>query len=123
MTVLLANDTPDFIRGTLKRWFIEPRPNVFVGTLNPRTHRKVLELVLRNAPAEFGLLIVSSAPNSQGYEIERIGPCGCQGRRPEVISGIPLVAEDWDEATEKLLAQTLTLPETGEALEIDSQPF
>ena len=35
MTVIVANDTPDAIRGMLKRWFIEPRPNVFVGTLNP----------------------------------------------------------------------------------------
>ena len=28
MTVIIANDTPDAIRGMLKRWFIEPRPNV-----------------------------------------------------------------------------------------------
>ena len=34
MTVIVANDTPDAIRGILKRWFIEPRPNVFVGTIN-----------------------------------------------------------------------------------------
>jgi CRISPR-associated endoribonuclease Cas2 subtype I-E len=38
MTVIVAHDTPDAIRGMLKRWFIEPRPNVFVGTLNRRTH-------------------------------------------------------------------------------------
>ena len=35
MTVIVANDTPDAIRGLLKRWFVEPRPNVFVGTLKP----------------------------------------------------------------------------------------
>ncbi len=37
MTVIVANDTPDAIRGMLKRWFIAPRPNVFVGTINRRT--------------------------------------------------------------------------------------
>lgn len=95
MTVLIANDTPDAIRGMLKRWFIEPKPNVFVGTLNPRTHRKVLNFVLRNAPDTFGLLIVRTAPNCQGYEIERIGPEGKSGRRDINLSGIPLIAEQW----------------------------
>ena len=27
MTIIVAHDTPDAIRGMLKRWFIEPRPN------------------------------------------------------------------------------------------------
>jgi CRISPR-associated protein Cas2 len=97
MTVIVANDTPGAVRGMLKRWFIEPRPNVFVGTLNPRTHGKVMDYIRRNSPAEFGMLVISSQPNCQGYEIERIGPCGCQGRKPEIISGIALVAEDWVE--------------------------
>jgi CRISPR-associated protein Cas2 len=79
----------------LKRWFIEPRPNVFVGTLNVRTHAKVMDYVIRNSPPEFGMLAISSQPNCQGYQIERIGPCGCAGRKPEIISGIPLVAEQW----------------------------
>ena len=95
MTVLVANDTPPAIRGHLKRWFIEPRPNVFVGTLNARTHRKVLEFILRNAPLDFGLLIISSATNCQGYEIERIGPEGRSGRKQVDFSGIPLIAENW----------------------------
>lgn len=95
MTVLVCNDVPPAIRGHLKRWFIEPRPNVFVGTLNPRTHRKVIDFILRNAPAEFGFLSVSSAPNCQGYLIERVGPEGATGRRNVDIAGIPLVAEQW----------------------------
>lgn len=97
MTVIVANDPPDAIRGMLKRWFIEPRPNVFVGTLNTRTHAKVIDYITRNSSPEFGMLVISSQPNSQGYVIERIGPCGCTGRKPEVISGIPLVAEQWIE--------------------------
>ena len=57
MTVIVANDTPDAIRGMLKRWFVEPRPNVFIGTLNPRTHGKVVDYITRNSPKEFGMLI------------------------------------------------------------------
>lgn len=97
MTVLVCNDTPPAIRGHLKRWFIEPRPNVFVGTLNVRTHRKVLDFVLRNAPAEFGMLIVVSAPNCQGYIVERIGSDGKSGRKEIDFSGISLIAESWIE--------------------------
>ncbi|GAB4179474.1 MAG: type I-E CRISPR-associated endoribonuclease Cas2e [Terrimicrobiaceae bacterium] len=98
MTVLVANDVPPAIRGHLKRWFVEPRPNVFVGTLNVRTHRKVLDFITRNAPPDFGLLSISSFPNCQGYVMERIGPEGKTGRRHLEISGIHLIAETWVEA-------------------------
>ena len=95
MTVLICNDVPPSIRGHLKRWFIEPTPNVFVGTLNVRTFGKVRDFVLRNAPKDFGMLVISSAPNCQGYEIERLGPTGSSGRIPIELSGIPLIAESW----------------------------
>lgn len=95
MTVLIANDVPPAIRGHLKRWFVEPRPNIFVGTLNSRTHRRVLDFIIRNAPPAFGLLSISTAPNCQGYEIERIGPEGASGRRDLNLSGIHLIAEAW----------------------------
>jgi len=95
MTVLVANDVPPAIRGHLKRWFVEPRPNVFVGTLNVRTHRKVIDFITRNAPENFGMLSISSQPNCQGYLIERIGPEGKSGRRNFDLDGIQLVAESW----------------------------
>lgn len=95
MTVLLANDVPPAIRGHLKRWFAEPRSNVFVGTLNSRSHRKVLDFITRNAPPDFGLLSISTYPNCQGYIIERIGPEGKSGRRDVERSGLHLIAESW----------------------------
>jgi CRISPR-associated protein Cas2 len=93
MTVLVCNDVPDALRGHLKRWFIEPRPNVFVGTLNPRTHRKVLDFIRRNAPPEFGFLSICSAQNCQGYLVQRYGPEGKTGKLPIELSGIPLIAD------------------------------
>ncbi len=57
MTVIVAHDTPPAIRGMLKRWFIEPQANVFVGTLNRRTRDKTLDYIKRNA-ADIALLIV-----------------------------------------------------------------
>lgn len=97
MTVLVGNDVPDAIRGHLKRWFVEPRPNVFVGTLNRRTHARVVAFIIRNAPKDFGILSISSSSNCQGYEIERIGPVGKTGKRPIELSGIDLVADEWIE--------------------------
>lgn len=94
MTVLVANDTPPAIRGMLKRWFVEPKPNVFVGTVNRRTRDKILEYVKRNA-AGMNLLILTSEPNCQGFKIERWGE---PDRRDTTLSGLWLVAEDWVEA-------------------------
>ena len=89
MTVIVANDTPPAIRGILKRWFVEPKPNVFVGTLNRRTRDKVLEFVKRNAKG-MSLLLLTSEPNCQGFRIER---WGTPDRTDVILSGLWLVAE------------------------------
>lgn len=92
MIVIIANDTPPAIRGMLKRWFVEPRPNVFVGTINQRAREKTLEYIRRNAPG-LGLLILASEPNSQGFSISVFGETD---RRPVLISGLSLIAEKWE---------------------------
>jgi CRISPR-associated protein Cas2 len=91
MTVLIAQDTPPAIRGILKRWFVEPKPDVFVGTVNRRTRDKVLEYVKRNAQ-DLSLLILTSEPNCQGFKIERWGQ---PDRRDTELCGLWLIAEDW----------------------------
>jgi len=93
MTVIVGHDLPDATRGMLKRWFIEPRPNVFVGTLNRRTHEKTIDYIKRHASG-IGLLIVSSFPNCQGCVIENTGPTD---RRGVQVSGLWLVAEKWED--------------------------
>lgn len=93
MTVIVANDLPDAIRGMLKRWFMELRPNVFVGTLNRRSHEKTLEYIKRNS-GDIGLLIISSYPNCQGYKIETTGATDRKGIE---VSGLWMIAEKWDE--------------------------
>ena len=93
MTVIIANDTPDAVRGILKRWFIEPRPNVFVGTVNRRIREKTIEYIKRNSRG-LGLLIIHSDNNCQRFKIENLDP----GNRKGVeISGLYLIAEKWEE--------------------------
>lgn len=93
MTVIVANDVPAFIRGHLKRWFIEPRPNIFVGTLNVRTHDKVMQFIVKHAPPDFGFLSITSWPNCQGYKIERFGAQGASGQNEIELSGISLIQD------------------------------
>ena len=95
MTVLVANDTPPAIRGLLKRWFVEPRPNVFIGSVNARTRTKTLDYIRRNAPA-LGLLVLCDDDSSQGFEIACYGDTP---RRPVRRCGLELLAEDWAEET------------------------
>ena len=96
MTVLICNDTPPAIRGMLKRWFIEPKPNVFVGTVNRRTREKTLEYIRRNAP-NLGLLMIASYNNSQGFMVSAFGETQ---RRPVQYGGHYLIAEKWDEGND-----------------------
>ena len=81
------------IRGMLKRWFIEPHPNVFVSTLNQRTHEQTVEYIKRNTIG-MGLLIISSYPNCQGYKIETTGSTSRKGIE---IDGLWIIAEKWKE--------------------------
>ena len=94
MTVIVANDTPDAVRGMLKRWFVEPKPNVFVGTVNKRTRETTLAYIRRNAPG-LGLLVIGSDSSSQGFSIQQFGDTR---RVPVEYVGLNLIAEKWSDA-------------------------
>ena len=91
MTVLIAENTPPAVRGMLKRWFVEPRPNVFVGTLNRRAYQKTIEFVRRHSQ-ETGMLMICSDPNCQGYIIDSFNKTS---RKRLCLSGLCLIAEKW----------------------------
>jgi len=71
MTVLIVENTPDKVRGLLKRWFVEPKPNVFVGSINRRIREKVLQYMLKYAPPDLAILVIFDDVNSQGFSIRR----------------------------------------------------
>lgn len=91
MTVIVANNVPPAIRGLLKRWFVEPRPNVFVGSVNRRTREKTLEYIRRNA-AGLGMLVIASDNSAQGFAVQSIGETD---RKEVLLSGLYLIAERW----------------------------
>ena len=90
MTVIIAEHIPDAIRGILKRWFIEPKPNVFVGTMNIQVRNSVLEYVRKNSGIH-NMLIISSDNSSQGFNCFSTGSTT---RKHLKLSGLDLVCTE-----------------------------
>ena len=90
MLVVIANDLPPAIRGRMKLWFIEPRPNVFVSGVKDAVAKKVVSYLYKHCSIESGLLIFRHIPHAPGYEIRGIGDTK---RELTEISGLQLVIE------------------------------
>ena len=67
MLVVIAENLPDAVRGKMKLWFIEPKPNVFVSSVADALARKVVLQLLESCTPESGMLIVESRMKSPGY--------------------------------------------------------
>jgi CRISPR-associated protein Cas2 len=90
MLVVLANDLPPAVRGRMKLWFVEPRPNVFVSGIKDSVATTVVDYLYRHCPPESGLLMFRSLPVTPGYQIMTTGI----PRKPiTVLSGLQLVIE------------------------------
>ncbi|MDV7211166.1 type I-E CRISPR-associated endoribonuclease Cas2e [Azotobacter beijerinckii] len=95
MLVVIANDLPPAVRGRMKLWFVEPRPNVFVSGIKDSVAITVVDYLYKHCPPESGLVIFRSLPHSPGYEIRTIGP----PRKPmTTLSGLQLVIETLTQA-------------------------
>lgn len=90
MLIVIANDLPPAVRGRMKLWFIEPRPNVFVSGIKDSVAETVIDYLYKHCPAESGLVMFRSTSKPPGYDIRTIGP----PRKPMThISGLQLVIE------------------------------
>ncbi len=73
MLVVIANDLPPAVRGRMKLWFTEPKPNVFVSGLKDGVANKVIDYLFKHCTAESGLTIFKSQQKAPGYEIRALG--------------------------------------------------
>ncbi len=90
MLIVIANDLPPVVRGRMKLWFIEPRPNIFVSGIKDSVAETVISYLYKYCPASSGLMIINSQSQQPGYEIRTVGP----PRKPITdISGLQLVIE------------------------------
>ncbi|MCP4265097.1 MAG: type I-E CRISPR-associated endoribonuclease Cas2 [Candidatus Brocadiaceae bacterium] len=90
MLVVLANDIPPAVRGRMKLWFVEPRPNVFISGVKDSVADNVVEYLYKHCPAKSGLMVFKRIKQVPGYKIIGIGDT----RRSMVeINGLQLVQE------------------------------
>lgn len=90
MLIVIANDLPPAVRGRMKLWFIEPRPNIFVSGIKDAVASTVVDYLYEHCPFKSGVLLIRSIPTQPGFEIRTIGP----PRKPCLsISGLQLVVE------------------------------
>lgn len=90
MLVVIANDLPPAVRGRMKLWFIEPRPNVFVSGVKDAVAKKVVDYLYEHCSQKSGLMIFRRVAETPGYEIMGIGDTK---RNLTEISGLQLVIE------------------------------
>ena len=88
--IVIANDLPPAVRGRMKLWFIEPRPNVFVSGTKDSVAATVVDYLYTHCPPESGVLLIRSMPVQPGFEVKTIGP----PRKSMInLSGLQLVVE------------------------------
>lgn len=90
MIVLVCNDLPPAVRGKIKLWFLEPKPNVFVSGVKDSLADGIVEMLLDHCPPSSGVLIFKSIRQAPHFQIYTKGS-------PEKlltnISGMQLIIE------------------------------
>lgn len=90
MLIVIANDLPPAVRGRMKLWFIEPRPNIFVSGIKDSVATTVVDYLYKHCPPESGVLLIRSIAHQPGFQIRTIGP----PRKPTInLSGLELIIE------------------------------
>lgn len=90
MLVVVANDLPPAVRGRMKLWFVEPKPNVFVSGVKDSVATTVIDFLYKHCTPEAGVTIFRLTQSPPGYEIRAIGPTK---KALMSISGLQLFVE------------------------------
>ncbi len=90
MLVVIANDLPPAVRGRMKLWFVEPRPNIFVSGVKDSVADDVVEYLYQHCPVSSGIIIFQKINKAPGYKIRGIG----NTKRSLVeVTGLQLIQE------------------------------
>ncbi len=90
MLIVIANDLPPAVRGRMKLWFIEPRPNVFVSGIKDSVAETVVRYLYRHCPVDSGLLMIRTVREPPGFVLRCTGP----PRKPITeLTGLQLIVE------------------------------
>lgn len=90
MLIVVANDLPPAVRGRMKLWFVEVRPNTFVSGVKDSVADTVIDYLYKHCTDESGIMMFRSLNRSPGYDIKVIGETK---KELILISGLQLVVE------------------------------
>ena len=90
MLVVIANNLPDAVRGRMKLWFIEPKPNVFVSGIKNSTAENVIKYLYSKCDESCGLIIFNQQSSTPGYFMTMMGTAD---KKILNISGLQLISE------------------------------
>ena len=108
MLVVIANDLPPAVRGRMKLWFIEPRPNVFVSGIKDSVANTVVSYLNGSCPPESGLLIFQRTGRTPGYKVWGMGD---HTKQITEIDGLQLIIEKENPPQTKPLYTAEQLPQ------------
>jgi CRISPR-associated protein Cas2 len=90
MVVVVAAHLPPAVRGRMKLWFIEAKPNVFVSGIKDAVADEVIEYLFTHCPQASGLAVFQQISTAPGYRIRTLGT---PERQLIFLSGMPLMKE------------------------------
>lgn len=90
MVVVIANYIPPAVRGRMKLWFVEPKPNVFVSGIKDSVADKVIDYLFDYCPAISNLLVFQRTNKPPFYTIRGMGD---SRNRIATVQGLQLIFE------------------------------
>lgn len=90
MLVVLANHLPPAVRGRMKLWFIEPRPNVFISGVKDSLADDIIGYLQDFCPAASGITIFKKTNEPPWY---KIFTTGTTTKKVAELSGMQIIIE------------------------------
>ena len=88
MIVVVADSIPPAIRGRMKLWFLEPKPNVFVSGVKDSVAKDVVDYLYENCPLDANMIIIESTSKAPYYKVKSKG---FSKSKIGIICGLPLI--------------------------------
>ena len=94
MIVVVAESIPPAVRGRMKLWFVEPKPNVFVSGVKDSVAKEVVSYLYDNCPYSSNMIILEPINTAPFYKIQKKGSLN---NKMGFISGLPLIFDKLSE--------------------------
>jgi len=88
MIVVIGDRIPARVRGILSLWLLEPKPGVFIGSINSKVEKKLYDFLVEYLEIRSGVSVYRDSTGPQGF---RMYSQGCLDRKVIRRDGLVLV--------------------------------